>query len=233
MALAVFRFPLIVVESTLSTLMALPRLPHLTQENAALRNELASRQLELAQLREAVRHATRSQELLQALEGFELADSSSKPIVASILGRTTIPSQHVVLLDKGTRHGVVTDSILLEAGGVVGRVLDAHATTSFAILITDPNSRIACVVERSRENGLLVGTGSHLCRLIYLDLEADVVEQDRILTAGLGGPFPKGIMLGTVVKVLRDERSAQTTAWVRPAVTLGRVEEVVCLPPPS
>ena len=150
-----------------------------------------------------------------------------------IIGRMTIPTQHIVILDKGARDGVVLDGVLLDMDGLLGRVLEVYPTTSLAILLTDPDSRIACLLERSREMGLLVGTGGSLCQFIYLDLEADVVERDRIVTAGLSGPFPKGILVGTVVKIVRDERSVQAFAWVRPAAQLNRLEEVLCLPPSS
>ena len=224
MLLTIFRLPLSVTESLLGTLLELPHLPSVVHDTAALRSELTVRQLEAARLREAVRHLTRSKELNRAFE-------QTSGQVASIIGRTMIPTQHLVVLDRGSRDGVVRESALLDVAGVVGRVIEVHSTTSLAMLVTDPNSRIACLVERSRESGLLVGTGESLCRLLYLDLDADLVVTDRVVTAGLGGPFPKGIVLGMVVKVVRDERHARLTAWVRPAVKLNQLEEVLCLPP--
>lgn len=226
-AYTVFRLPLSIVESTLSVLMQLPQLPSLAHENVALRNELAMVKLELVRLRESVRHLTRASSLTRPFT------TSSNTIVTSIIGRMMVPTQHVVMLDKGARDGLVADSVLLDLHGLVGRVLEASSTTSSAMLVTDPNSRIACLVERSRESGLLVGTGGTLCQLIYLDLEADVVEHDKVVTAGLGGPFPKGLLIGTVVKVVRDEQKTQAFAWVRPAVKLNQLEEVVCLLPSS
>ena len=226
-AYTVFRLPLSAVESVFGVLVRLPGLPSLTHEHATLRNELAMAKLELVRLRETVRHLTRASALRRSFAG------SSKTVVTSIIGRMLLPTQHIVILDKGTRDGLVADSILLDTNGLVGRVLEASSTTSSAMLVTDPNSRIACLVERSRESGLLVGTGGTLCQLIYLDLEADVVEHDTIMTAGLEGPFPKGLLVGTVVKVVRDEQKTRAFAWVRPVVKLSQLEEVICLLPPS
>lgn len=223
-AVTVFRFPLTVAETCLRTLLQLPRLSRLQQENADLRAELARRQLEFARLQEVVRHGERAAQLRQAVGG------ASGPL-AAIIGRTIFPTQHTVILDKGSRDGVMREGLLLDAGGVVGQVLEAYPAASLAMLLTDPNSRIACLVERSRESGLLVGTGGPLCQLRYLDAEADVMAEDRIITAGLGGPFPKGLAVGKVVKVARDEASGRAVVWVRPAVTSSQIEEVLCVPP--
>lgn len=222
-AMTVARFPLTVAESLLSALLQLPRLPRLAEENAVLRTELASRQLEVIRLRETLRRVTREEELQAA--------QHAEGVVASVIGRTIVPTQHAVVLDRGASHGVVRDAVAVDLAGVLGRVIDTHPLTSVAMLVTDPNSRIACLVERSRESGSLAGTGGSLCRLLYLDLDADVAVDDRVVTAGLGGPMPKGILLGTVVSVERHGRTAQLTAWVKPAARLNQAEDVLCLPP--
>jgi len=224
--LSVLRFPLVIVETVFSGLAWLPQLPTLAQENAALRSELATRQLEVIRLREAVRHLTRAPQLLSAVQ-------HPSGTIASIIGRSFIPTEHLIFLNKGSRDGIVLDGVIVAAEGLVGRVLEVHPTTSTVLLVTDPNSRIACLVERSRETGLLVGTGQRLNQFIYLDLEADVTVDDRVVTAGLGGPFPKGLLIGTVVRVVQHEESGSMTAWVKPAVSLSQLEEVVCLPPAS
>ena len=112
-------------------------------------------------------------------------------------------------------------------------MIDVQSTTSSAMLLTDPDSRVGALIERSRELGLAVGTGGSLCRLMHLDADADLVVGDRVTTAGVGGPFPQGLVIGTVVKVVRDERAAETLAWVRPIVKVGRLEDVWCLAPSS
>ena len=226
-ALSVLRFPWVVVQGSLGVVMRLPRLPELSRENADLRHTVATQELELAKLREQVRHVERLDELTVALP------QASSAIVASIIGRTTLPTQHVVIVNKGLEQGVKIDSMLVDSAGYVGRVLEVHASTSLAMLVTDPQSRVGCLIERSRELGLLVGTGGSLCQLIHLDLEADVQVDDRIVTAGLGGPFPKGLVVGTVIKVVRNEQEASAWALVRPAVKLRQVEELLCLPPSS
>ena len=196
-------------------IVLLPRVPLLASENASLRSELTARQLEVAQLRESLRKFDRAGELAAAWQ-------VPPGRVASVIGRTTVATQHLVLLDAGSRQGIMPPTVVVDAFGVVGRVTEAHPQTSLAMLITDPDSRIACLIERSREIGLLVGTGASRCRILYLNLDADVQVDDRVVTAGLGGGFPKGLALDRVVRVDKQERHAQSIAWDELAAQLSR-----------
>jgi rod shape-determining protein MreC len=222
--LTVFRSPLVFVTGLTDVAVRLPELPRVDEERAAMRRQLAEQQLELVRLREALRRSARLQELTRILTPQSMS-------VVSVIGRTIVPNEHVVILDRGTQHGLVRDAVLMDARGLVGRVIEVQPATSQAMLVTDPDSRVAALVERTRELGLLVGTGGGLCRLDHLDLDADVVPGDLVITAGLDGPFPKGLVIGTIVKFIRNEEDATAQAMVRPAVNLRQVEEMLCLPP--
>jgi len=221
--LTILRFPFTATRHGVRILATLPRLPALTQDNAALRAQLLQRQLEVAQLREALRQAQQA----QALAG----QAPGPGLVASVIGRSTLPTQQTVLLDRGRAHHVAPDSVVVDASGVIGRVVDVQPTTALAVLLTDPDSRVAAVVERSREMGLLVGQGRGQCRLVYLDVAADLQPGDAVVTAGLGGPFPKGLLLGTITQVMRDAQAGFAWAMVTPSAKLSRAEEVLCLRP--
>jgi rod shape-determining protein MreC len=223
--LTVLRLPFTAVKAVIGVLLTLPQLPTLMREQDRLRGELTRRELELAQLREQLRQAGAAQALMA------LAPPEGPGVVARAIGRSTIPTQHTILLDQGSRQGLVLGGVVVDANGVVGRVVEVHPATSLVMLLTDPDSRVAGLVERSRETGLLVGSARHRCDFIYLAADADVAIGDRIVTAGLDGPFPKGLLLGTVTAVTRDETSGSAQATVIPAAQLGRLEEVLCVPP--
>ncbi|MBI2104241.1 MAG: rod shape-determining protein MreC [Candidatus Omnitrophica bacterium] len=226
-ALTVLRLPFLIAKTGVAVLISLPQLPSLARQNDALRAELLQRQVEDAQAREGLRHAQQAGRLL------ETVPPGRRGLVALVIGRSTIPTQQTVLLDHGERQGLSRESVILDAAGLVGRVTELHAATALVTLLTDPESRVAALVERSRETGLLVGRGRGRCELLYLDVDADVQEGDRVVTAGLGGQFPKGMPLGTVGQVVRDEQVGAAWASVAPAARLGRLEEVLCLPPDS
>ena len=220
---ALVRAPLTLVQSFAQTVAWLPSLPSLSRQQASLRPELTARQLELIHLRETVRQLRQAARLNEARPG--------PGVVAAILGRTILPTEHAVFLNRGRRDGLVVDSIVVDVRGLVGRILHVHPTTSTAMLLTDPSHRVAGLLERSRESGLVVGSGGALLEFIYLDLDAEIEVGDQVVTAGIGGPFPKGLPIGTIVRVKRDERQASTMAWIRPAVKLRQLEDVLCLPP--
>jgi len=221
-ALTILRWPFAVTKGAVDALLLLPRLPSLAEENSRLRTTLMQREVEAAQLREQVRHTQQAQALTSAL-------AAEPGMVASVIGRSLVPTQLTVLLDKGQRDGLTLESVAVDTSGVIGRIAELHPTTSLLLLVTDAESRVAAMVERSREIGLLVGRPPGSCELIYLDVRADVQEGDRVVTASLGGPFPKGLLLGTVREVVRDETSGSAWARVDPAARLSRLENVLCV----
>jgi rod shape-determining protein MreC len=223
--LTVLRWPYRAAAGTLQAVFLVPQLPQLAREQSAWQEQLAQVQLENAQLRAQLRALVHA-EALKALPGLP-----EPRVVAQVVGRSTLPAEHTVLLNRGRRHGVDKDIVVIDIHGVMGRVADADEATALVMLLTDADSRVGAAVERSRETGLLVGRGRSYAELIYLDLDADIEVGDRVVTAGLGELFPKGLVLGTVVDVRREPVIGSTSAWVRPAARLGQVEEVLCLPP--
>ena len=223
-ALTIVRLPFTILSSAVQMVLTLPRLPSLSKEHAVLQAALARRQVENAELREALRHLEHGRELLETL-------SDVHGTVAPVIGRSLLPTQQTVLLGRGRRSSLVLDTIVLEVDGVVGRVIEVQPHTALVLLLTDADSRVAGLVARSRETGLLVGRGQAELELAYVDPDADIIEGDAVVTAGLGGPFPKGLPLGTVVRVTKDAASGISRVRVRPAARLGVLEEVVCVPP--
>lgn len=222
-SLTLLRLPFTLLTQGVGILIALPRAPSLQSENERLRAELTQRQVELAQAREALRHSQQAAAIL--------ASHPASGVVAQVIGYSTIPSQRTILLDRGAQQGIRVGTVVLDAAGVVGRVSDTQPATALVLLVTDPESRVAGIVERSRETGLLVGTSRALCEFTYLPIDTDLQLGDRVLTAGLGGVFPKGLTLGTVVRLVKDDASGTAWASVKPAARLDRLEEVLCLPP--
>jgi rod shape-determining protein MreC len=227
LTLAALRFPFQVLSGSARLLAALPRLPTVHQEVATLRADLLRSRLEAAQLRDALRSAQRAQALQR------LVPPDRAGLIATVIGRSLLPPQHTILLDKGSRDGMTLQTAILDGSGLIGRVVELWPDACLVMLLTDPDSRIGVMVERTREIGLLLGEARGMLRLVYLDADAQIEPDDRLITAGLGGPFPKGLPVGRVLDVRRDELSGTAWATVAPAAQLGRLEEVLCLPPDS
>ncbi|GBD30461.1 Cell shape-determining protein MreC [bacterium HR32] len=97
------------------------------------------------------------------------------------------------------------------------------------LLVTDPRSSVGVLVRTSREAGLVEGQGTEVLRLRYLSRSAVLREGDVLVSSGLGGVFPRGLVVGTVVSVSRPVGALFQEAQVRPAADLSRLEEVLVI----
>ncbi len=133
-----------------------------------------------------------------------------------------------IVVDKGLRHGVHEGQPVVVAEGVVGRVIKAAANSSRVLLVTDASSSVAGLVQRTRTRGVARGDG-HGLSLEYA-LRSDPVEKDDLLvTSGMGGIFPKGLVIGRVERVQRNEFGLFQQIDLVPAVDFSRLEDVLVL----
>jgi rod shape-determining protein MreC len=115
------------------------------------------------------------------------------------------------------------------ADGVVGRVIEVFPNAAKVLLITDPNSGVDVIVQRTRAQGIMEGRIEESCILKYVKKSDDVQVGDRIITSGLGGIFPKGLLAGKVTKVERKRPGIFQAVEVDPTADLSRLEEVLIL----
>ena len=170
-----------------------------------------------------------------------LAEKKSfKSISAIVYGRDVRNGVDSFWINAGESKGVQSDDSVLGLSGnvlvggvmhgVIGRVLECEDDLSKVLLISDPLSSVSCTVPRSSEQGLLQGQGGYKVTLEYLSPTADVQEGDQIVTSGLGGIFPDGLVVGKVVKVIALS-SGFKKAEVAPFVSLSSIKEVMVLKP--
>jgi rod shape-determining protein MreC len=113
--------------------------------------------------------------------------------------------------------------------GLVGRTVSVSDRTADVLLLSDRTCKVSVRLERSGVFGVLAGTGAKpgeqpACRLDYLSQTADVQEGDEVVTTGMGGVFPKGLIVGRVVRVEMHEAGLYQVAWVESAAKLGKLE---------
>ena len=120
--------------------------------------------------------------------------------------------------------------------GSSARSLKPSPYYSTVLLITDYNSAIDAIVQRTRAKAIVEGKGENRCQLKYLLRIEDVVVGDIVVTSGLGGNFPKGLMVGEIKKVDKKEHGIFQYAELVPSVDLTKLEEVFVItesPPPA
>lgn len=197
------------------------------EENRRLRKEIEQLQGQNSQLREAASATER----LTALLEFK-AQAQPNMVAAQVIGRNTDNWYRTIILNKGTSDGIRPDMGVITSAGVVGRVVKATFATSVVLLVSDPNNAIAGLIQRTRDEGIVEGTTEGLARLKYIPLLSNVRSGDRVVTSGLVGGFPRGLAIGTITRIDKEEGALFQLAEVRPEVDVTRVEEVLVIQSP-
>jgi rod shape-determining protein MreC len=225
--LACLRFPQEFISTRAWDLKQLLRYRYLERENAQLKNLVSSFQQKILQLEEAAQENQRLRELLSFSE-----KPSYQLVTASVIGRDISNWENTLFINRGTKQGIKVDKAVINPDGLVGKIVEANASTSKVLLITDPDSRVSAILAKSRAQGLVVGSPAGFvlrCYMKYVSLDALVEPGEQVLTAGLGSVYPKGILIGTVVKIEKNPQSLYQTVWVKPAFSPDRLEEVLVI----
>ena len=201
----------------------------LEKENQALKKELQDLKLQMNRYREA----DLANQRLRALLNFK--KSIATPLLpAQLVAFDPSGWFQTILIDKGRNDGVVQDMAVVSAEGLVGRVIGVSNHHAKVLLILDGNSAVDAYIQRSRARGVLVGLGRELCLLKYVQRNEDVQVGDKVISSGMGGVFPKGLLVGTVQEVVRGSSGLFQRVEVEPAVNFSRLEEVmVVIQPPA
>jgi len=150
-------------------------------------------------------------------------------IPSEVIGRDPTNWSNSLIIDKGSAWGIKQSKAVISMKGLVGRVLEVGRYSSRILLITDPNSKVGVVIQRNRQGGILIGRPDGRCKMIYIALDSDVTKGDKVITAGFGSVFPKGILVGDVVDVGKEPGRLYKYAVVRPAQDMTKLEEVLCI----
>jgi rod shape-determining protein MreC len=198
---------------------------NLLEENASLRAQhlLLKAQMERFSALEA--ENVRLRELLGSSFRFRVGE---RLLIAELSAAATNPFSQQVVINKGSRYGAFVGQPVLDAEGVMGQVLHVTPLSATVMLITDPNHALPVQVNRSGLRAIAVGTGrANQLELAYLPNNADIRVGDRLVTSGLGGRFPYGYPVGTVVQVEHDPRQPFARVIAEPSARLDRNREVL------
>lgn len=196
----------------------------LEEENRNLKKKVDILTGELTQYREVYLEGLRLKEHLALRENI-----GSPTVVARVIGREGTSVFKTILINKGTTDGIRVGLPVVSPEGVVGRVVEASWNVSRVLLVIDFSSNIDALIQGSRAQGVLQGGGATGCVLKYVERSEEVKIGDHVLTSGIGGIFPKGFLLGSVVNVDRKDAGLFQKIDVRPAVYFSRLEEVSVL----
>lgn len=169
---------------------------------------------------------------LRQVIGFGMSQAGPSVAAQVILNRSDAWHRELVVR-VGESDTLAKGWVAVTDAGLVGQVIGAGKNTAQVLLITDPESRVGVMIQRSRAQGVFQGRPDGTGWIEYLERDADVEPGDQVITSGLGGVFPKGVRVGTVESVRTHPSGLFRIAGVDPAVEFSRLEEVVCVPPLS
>ncbi len=197
------------------------------RQNDELVRQVTDLRVRLQEERAAARGAVQLREALGLRARLPLSS-----IAAEVVAGTASPDFRSVTIGKGTDDGVHRDMAVMAPAGVAGRVVRATGSTAIVQLLVDRSAAAAVIIERSRTQGIAVGDGSDALRLEYLPATADVERGDLVVTSGIDGVYPAGLIVGQVERVERVG-TAYRDVVVRPAVDLSRLEVVLVVASPG
>jgi rod shape-determining protein MreC len=202
---------------------------HVRDENARLRNELTrvkSDQAHMAELQVENQHLGELLELKNAL--------GASAVAAIVIGSDAAGVSRTLILGSGTDDGLRPGMAVLANQGVVGKIITVSPHASRVLLINDHNSALDGFDQRTRARGIVAGLVDDGVILKYADRSQDVRIGDTIVTSGLDGIFPRGLLVGTIQSVHREGPGLFLGVRITPAVDFRELEQVLILtqPPP-
>lgn len=193
------------------------QLEELRVQNASLRSRVA--ELEEARLENA-----RLTELLKLTQ-----TGSLDAIGAHVIGRRTSAWEGVITIDRGRADGIEVGMPVLGPLGLLGQTFEVANSSAKVLLITDPRSRVAGMIQGTRLEGIVSGSIDGKVRLDFVSTNATVTAGDVVITSGLGGRYPKGIVVGEVLTAEKTPSALQQDIRLTPTGDPSALEEVLVL----
>ena len=196
------------------------------KENEILRKQMSRLESDLTGMDELRKENLRLKQLLNFSE--ELVQ---KKILAQVVGWDSANEFKVIRINKGRNHGIEEMAPVITDQGLVGYVY--RVTNNYADILTilDQNNRVDIMVERTRTHGIVEGLFNFQCALKYVMKNEAVEVGDKLITAGVGGIYPKGIKVGMINNISQENFGMTLSIDVVPSVDFDKLEEVLVLIP--
>ncbi len=202
---------------------------HLVAENRELGLRIKVLEEKISELEGYRRENEDLRGLLELRRKTDLSTVLGRSIGAEVIGRNPVNWYQTVTIDRGEHDGVREDMVSVSGGGLVGRVVEAGRYASNVMLILDKNSRVSAIAERTREHGIITGRGDGVLNMEYLSDKTDIRAGDAVRTSGIGGIFPKGLLVGSVSRIEKQYHGLTVSAEIVPSVDFSRLEKVLIL----
>lgn len=196
------------------------------EENEQLKRELAimrSKQIEYDRIALENKEYKKLLNITDEIQQFET-------LGASVIGRDGMDKFYSFTIDKGTRHGVAINDVVISADGLIGMVVETGANFAKVSTILSPAVNVGCIAGSERDVGISSGSYNlsqgEVCVMNYLPKDTKVKAGDIVSTTGYGTVFPKDLIIGTVESVDIEDSGNSKYATVKPAADIENVKIV-------
>lgn len=197
-----------------------------SKENNVLKKQISRLESDLTTMEEVRKENLRLKRLLSYSD-----EMSHQRVMAQVVGWDSANEFKVIRLNKGRNHGIKVMAPVITDHGLVGYVYRVTDNYSDVLTILDQNNRVDVMIERTRTHGIVEGVFNFKCALKYIMRNEPVEVGDKLITAGVGGIYPKGIKVGMITDVTKENFGMTLSIEVIPSVDFDKLEEVLVLIP--
>ena len=194
------------------------------RENRRLKGEVEQLNQRQARMLELELENHRLAELLDLKEALDL-----KMVAADVIGSDATGMARTLILGQGSAGGLQPGMGVIATGGVVGKLIASSRNASRVMLLNDHNCAVDAFVQRSRVRGIVSGLADDGVIMKYVERTADIKVGDLVITSGLDGVFPRGLLIGAVSAIERKGPGLFLNVSVNPAADLRRLEQVLVI----
>jgi rod shape-determining protein MreC len=202
-----------------------PDLETLRQRNAELELQVAQLQTRVVDLQENEADLR----ILTSLLNYARSVPDNEYKAANVIGRDSSPFLGYLIIDVGTDDNVRRGLPVVTNQGLVGQVVEVSCCAAKVRLIVDPASAVNARLQASRDEGVVTGLLGGGLEMQYLSQQAVVNPGDIVISSGLGGAYPEGLVLGTVSSVQKQNYEVLQKASLTPSVDFSRLEIVLVI----
>jgi rod shape-determining protein MreC len=213
-----------VKEQISSTLDHYIMIVNTSKENVELKNKLDTLENKIFGLNEVQKENLRLKKLLEFGR-----DIPKKKVLAQVVSWDASNEFKVLRINKGEGDGLKLMSPVITMTGLVGYVYRLSPNYADILTILDQNNRVDAIVGRTRTHGIVEGFSGFNCQLKYVSRTERLEKGDVVITAGLGEIYPKGIKIGKISKINKENFGITQKIEIEPSVDFHRLEEVVVL----
>ena len=196
----------------------------LQQDNKDLKKKIDELKAELILYQEGYLESQRLKKLLALKDSYKY-----QFIAAQVIAKEPAALSRIIMINKGSANGLKAGMPVIAPPGLVGRLTDVSWHVSKVLLFIDESSNIDAILQGPRTQGIIRGAGSRGCELRYILKNQDVKEGEVVVSSGIGGVFPKGLLRGVVSGVVKHDTGLFLKINVTPFVDFSKLEEVLIL----